>query len=72
MRKLSDLEDNVLMIEYQQIVERLQSLDPELPKGMREIRVKYRDYVATELLARGLLAIGAAREMRSAAAVRKR
>ena len=56
MRKLSELDDDVLLQEYRHSIKGLMKLDPTLPKGMHEIRAKYRDYLGEELAARGLLA----------------
>jgi len=55
MARLSDLDDKALLHEYRRSIERLAKLDPALPKAMHDIRAKYRDYVARELIARGLL-----------------
>jgi hypothetical protein len=60
MRTLSDLDDNVLLLEYRHSIERLGALDPTLPKSMHDIRAKYRDYIRAEIAARGLLDSGRA------------
>jgi len=54
MRRLCEVDDATLLQEYREIVDRVKSLHPELPKRMFEIRVSYRDYLAQELLRRGL------------------
>ena len=55
MTRLSELDDKELLHEYRESIERLEKLDPGLPKAMHEIRAKYRDYVGQEVAARGLL-----------------
>jgi hypothetical protein len=55
MAGLSELDDRMLLREYQRSVKRLERLDPALPRAMYDIRAKYRDYVAHELTKRGLL-----------------
>lgn len=55
MPKLSELSDQVLLLEYKESVERLERLSPDLPKRMHDIRAKYRDYIAAELRTRGLI-----------------
>lgn len=55
MTRLSELDDKALLHEYRESIERLENLDPGLPKAMHEIRAKYRDYVGQEVVARGLL-----------------
>jgi hypothetical protein len=63
MIRLSDLNTEVLLIEYQQSVKRLKSLDPRVPEVVRDIRTQYRDYIGEELAKRGLLKSG--RELRA-------
>ena len=55
MAGLSELDDKALLHEYRWSIERLESLDPTLPKPMRDIRATYRDYLAQELARRGVL-----------------
>jgi len=56
VRRLSDLTDQALMLEYQQSLELLERLPTDCPVRMYEIRAKYRDYIFEEVRARGLVA----------------
>jgi hypothetical protein len=53
--QLCEAADDVLLREYKLSIQRLESLDPSLPKGAHEIRIKYHDYIGQELARRGLL-----------------
>jgi hypothetical protein len=55
MAGLSELDDETLMREYRWAFKHLTSLDPELPKPIRDIRASYWDYIGEELAARGLI-----------------
>jgi hypothetical protein len=51
----SDLDDEALLREYRWVIKHLTSLDPAVPKPMRDIRTSYWDYIGEELAARGLI-----------------
>ena len=53
---LSELDDEVILLECQRSFERLRSLDDAVPEWVREIRAAYHDCLCAELNARGLLA----------------
>jgi hypothetical protein len=53
--QLCNAEDDVLLREYKLSARRLANLDPSLPTGWREIRIKYHDYIGQELARRRLL-----------------
>ena len=55
MGGLTDLDDKLLLQEYQWSIKRLETLDPALPRPMHDIRATYRDYLAEELARRGVL-----------------
>ena len=52
--ELSELNDDLLLRDYRQSIQRLKTLDPTAPKWVREIRVMYHTYVGKEIAARGL------------------
>jgi hypothetical protein len=54
MRRLCDIDDETLLQEYRESVERVNCLHPDLPRRMYEIRVTYREYLREELDRRGL------------------
>ena len=54
MRRLCEVDDETLLREYRDSVERVNCLHPDLPKRMYEIRVSYREYLREEMDRRGL------------------
>jgi hypothetical protein len=64
---LREADDDALLQEYKRSIKRLESLDPSLPKGWRDIRVMYHDYIGQELARRRLLSL---REVAATAAPR--
>jgi hypothetical protein len=54
---LSEVDDAVLLREYKLSIKRLEGLDPALPKGWRDIRVMYHDYIGRELSRRRLVSL---------------
>jgi len=55
--QLCDAPDAVLLREYKLSIKRLDALDPSLPKGWRDIRIMYHDYLGQELAQRRLLSL---------------
>jgi len=62
MRRLSEVDDETLLQEYRDSIERVKCLHADLPRNMYEIRLRYRDYLAQEVAARGLLGNATATE----------
>jgi hypothetical protein len=57
--QLSDLDDEILQLEHQRSVKKIESLESDAPSWVREIREMYRDYLDRELVARRRVALGA-------------